>query len=67
MLLQVPGMMMAKFKSYFRKYDINGDLMWSNTYSNSTANEAYELLETIDGDLCLLVTWNSAWCLSATG
>ena len=38
-------------KASLRKYDINGDLMWSNTYSNSTANEAYELLETNEGDL----------------
>ena len=38
-------------KASLRKYDTNGELLWSKTYSNSTANEAYELLETSEGDL----------------
>ena len=38
-------------KAALRKYDTNGDLMWAYNYSSSTANEAYEVIETDEGDL----------------
>lgn len=38
-------------KAALRKYDTSGELMWAYNYSSSDANEAYELLETGDGDL----------------
>ena len=38
-------------KAALRKYNTSGELMWAKSYSSSDANEAYELLETSDGDL----------------
>ncbi len=38
-------------KAALRKYDTSGDLMWAYNYSSSTANEAYEVIETDEGDL----------------
>tara|TARA_B100000029_G_scaffold515720_1_gene624211 strand:+ start:1324 stop:2601 length:1278 start_codon:yes stop_codon:yes gene_type:complete len=38
-------------KASLRKYDTNGQLMWAKNFNNSTANEAYELIETDEGDL----------------
>ena len=38
-------------KASLRKYGTNGELLWAKNYNNSTANEAYELIETDEGDL----------------
>ena len=38
-------------KASLRKYDISGELIWGNIYTNSVANEAYELIETDEGDI----------------
>ena len=38
-------------KAALRKYDTNGELMWAKTYSSSTANEIYEIMETDEGDI----------------
>ena len=38
-------------KASLRKYDTNGELIWENIYTNSVANEAYELIETDEGDI----------------
>ena len=38
-------------KASLRKYDMNGELLWAKNYSSATANEAYELLETDEGDI----------------
>jgi hypothetical protein len=38
-------------KAALRKYDTSGELMWAYNYSSSTANEAYEVIETDEGDL----------------
>ena len=38
-------------KASLRKYDTSGELIWENIYTNSVANEAYELIETDDGDI----------------
>ena len=38
-------------KASLRKYDTNGELIWGNIYTNSVANEAYELIETDEGDI----------------
>ena len=38
-------------KASLRKYDTSGELIWGNTYTNSVANEAYELIETDEGDI----------------
>ena len=38
-------------KAALRKYDTNGELMWAYNYSSSVANEAYEVIETDEGDL----------------
>ena len=38
-------------KASLRKYDTSGELIWGNIYTNSVANEAYELIETDEGDI----------------
>ena len=38
-------------KAALRKYNTNGELMWAKNYSSSDANEAYEMLETDEGDI----------------
>jgi hypothetical protein len=38
-------------KASLRKYDINGELIWGNIYTSSVANEAYEIIETDEGDI----------------
>ena len=38
-------------KACLRKYDINGELIWANIYNSSVANEAYEVIETDEGDI----------------
>ena len=38
-------------KASLRKYDTSGELIWENIYTNSVANEAYELIETDEGDI----------------
>ena len=38
-------------KAALRKYGSGGELMWAYTYTSSVANEAYEILETEEGDL----------------
>ena len=38
-------------KAALRKYDTNGELIWAKNHRSSTANEAYELIETDEGDL----------------
>ena len=38
-------------KASLRKYDTSGELIWANIYTNSVANEAYELIETDEGDI----------------
>ena len=38
-------------KAALRKYNSSGELMWAYNYSSSVANEAYEILETDEGDL----------------
>ena len=38
-------------KASLRKYDTNGELIWGNIYTNSVANEAFELIETDEGDI----------------
>ena len=38
-------------KASLRKYDTSGELIWDNIYTNSVANEAYELIETDEGDI----------------
>ena len=39
LLLQGLGMMMVELKVMLRKYNSDGNLMWSDIYSSSTANE----------------------------
>ena len=38
-------------KASLRKYDINGELIWDNIYTSSVANEAYEIIETDEGEI----------------
>ena len=38
-------------KAALRKYDSSGELIWGYTYTSSVANEAYEIIETDEGDL----------------
>ena len=38
-------------KAALKKYDANGQVIWSKTYTSSVANESYELLQTNEGDI----------------
>ena len=40
-------------KVMLRKYSGDGDLMWSNVFSSSTANEGNSLIENVDGEFII--------------